>query len=139
MSCNRHLTRRSFLRISAYVGFFGVFVPLRIFEQFDVRPGLDPLTLKLASYHFNRASAKRIGETYLRSIPSEADIPLLVSLICPADRERIIEFETADLIGCRKLLKRRLRQDFENGQMVDVQGWILSKTEIRLCALAALT
>jgi hypothetical protein len=37
------------------------------------------------------------------------------------------------------MLLHRHSQDFEHGRFVKVQGWILSVTEARLCALVALT
>lgn len=33
----------------------------------------------------------------------------------------------------------RIREDFANGRTLLVQGWCLSRTEARVCALAALT
>lgn len=36
------------------------------------------------------------------------------------------------------LINDRIRQDFEAEQVVKVQGWVLSITEARLCALSAL-
>jgi hypothetical protein len=36
------------------------------------------------------------------------------------------------------LLNDRIRQDFASEQVVKVDGWILSITEARLCALTAL-
>lgn len=38
-----------------------------------------------------------------------------------------------------RLLGQRRRRDFIEGESVRVQGWIMAKTEARLCALAALT
>jgi hypothetical protein len=36
------------------------------------------------------------------------------------------------------VLQRRIRQDFVEEKVVKLQGWILSATEARLCALTAL-
>ncbi len=48
----------------------------------------------------------------------------------------------ADVFGLpadRAELGMRIRQDFASGRVLLVQGWCLSRTEARVCALAALT
>lgn len=37
----------------------------------------------------------------------------------------------------RRLVRRMSQSDFEAGEVVSAEGWILSRTEARLCALAA--
>lgn len=37
----------------------------------------------------------------------------------------------------RGALAARIRRDFENGEMVEVAGWQMSRTSVELCALAA--
>jgi hypothetical protein len=66
---------------------------------------------------------RAIGETYLAMHPPEAS------------RERLRASVPADPAE----LRRRVRGDFERGEVVSVRGWLLSRTECRACALAVLT
>jgi len=98
----------------------------------------DLLASKLANIHRDKHSAKIVGVEYLRSVPSEAKPNLLIDLICSCDGGQRAEFTQADEQRLVELLRVRERQDFEYGRVVNLRGWILSKTESRVCALAAL-
>lgn len=78
----------------------------------------------------HRESAASLGRAYLAVHPAEADADRLTSLILgPAP------------VPTGKLAARvssRIQADFEAGRVVTVQGWIVSPTEVRLCALCAL-
>ena len=79
-----------------------------------------------------------VGREYLRSVPEEEDARLLVDLICSGQAVGRADLVGADLKELREWLRHQQRQEFEHGRIVKVQGWILSETEARLCALAAL-
>jgi hypothetical protein len=98
---------------------------------------VDPLALSLAHFYIHNKSAKIVGLEYLRCVPREANVRLLVDLICSSRKERRVELAKASKQKRRKMLLLQQRQDFEQGRIVMVQGWILSETEARLCALAA--
>lgn len=81
----------------------------------------------------DRASARRIGRAYLAAYPAEADAPRLTAQLAQAlgaARGR------RDL---RLALRRAVRDDMRHGRSVLVDGWVLARTEARLCALASLT
>jgi hypothetical protein len=78
-----------------------------------------------------RASAARIGEAYLEDHPEEAQPALLARLLREAGLE--------EAPGPTSRARARIREDFERGRTVQVDGWVLSRTEARLCALTALT
>jgi hypothetical protein len=99
---------------------------------------VDPLAARLAQSLGNKGSAAVVGLEYLRSAPREADVPMLVDLICSLQPDRRAEFSQADGQTLGNLLLCQQRDDFEHGRTVNVRGWILSATEVRLCALAAL-
>jgi hypothetical protein len=99
----------------------------------------DPwLSVKLASVFYNRKSATVIGLEYLRSTPDEAAVRRLTDLICSRWQGRYDDIAHADTARIKELLLRQQREDFDQGRIVNVQGWILSETEARLCALTAL-
>jgi hypothetical protein len=132
------VTRRRFLHM---LFFLGATVPLRrpdIFVTTDGSYSIDPPFSKFVNVFHDKESARRVGLEYLRVVPTEADAHELIKLICSRWQERYDEIAHADTAKIKKLLLRQQREDFEKGRIVNVHGWILSETEARLCALAAL-
>jgi hypothetical protein len=138
MSTYINKTRRSFVHILVCLGFFTFFRPAYAFIKQGASRTSDPLASSLASFFTHKESAAIMGFEYLRYRPGEANIRLLVDLICACRPERHAELAQAETKKCRELLARQQRQDFEHNRVVKVHGWILSETEARLCALAAL-
>lgn len=48
-------------------------------------------------------------------------------------------FDPAEPVAIDRSWRDAIRRDFAAGETVHVEGWILSRTEARLCALAALS
>jgi hypothetical protein len=80
-----------------------------------------------------RESARRIGKAYLAVKPEEADLERLIALLCPRREDR----QCPPREQLRRLLAVR-HDDFCDGRIVRLQGWIIPATEARLCALVAL-
>jgi hypothetical protein len=80
-------------------------------------------------------SAGVVGREYLRYHPDERDPKYIRHGLSVALGGRLEAFEPAVL---RERVRRRVRQDFAENQVTLIDGWILSNTEARLCALAAL-
>jgi hypothetical protein len=80
-------------------------------------------------------SAVVVGREYLRHHPDERDPEHVRHVLSVALGGRLEAFDPAAL---RERVRRRVRQDFAENQVRIVDGWILSITEARLCALAAL-
>jgi hypothetical protein len=83
-------------------------------------------------------SARIVGAAYLGTRPDQVDVGGLLSDLFPSaacgarggpesTRDFCIEFD------------ERRRLDFESGRVVSIAGWVLSETEAKLCALAALS
>jgi hypothetical protein len=84
----------------------------------------------------NHESACAVGREYLRLLPArEANAEQLLHLLHGADGAQFTATNSAEL---RVLVREAQRSDFAEGRTVMVDGWILSRTEARLCALAAL-
>jgi hypothetical protein len=75
----------------------------------------------------DRAAAAAIGHAYLASHPSDA-ASLARSLLTALPGAAPVRVEVAALV----------RADYATGRIACAGGWILSATEARLCALAAL-
>lgn len=74
-------------------------------------------------------SAAVIGRVYLEKYPEEASRPALLKLLekGPGDKTTIFHGHA---------LKTSIENDFRDGDIVFLDGWALSRTEVRLCALA---
>ncbi len=74
-------------------------------------------------------SARAIGAAYLRSCPDERLDAATLAADFPAE---------ATIGALRESVDGRVRDDFANARIVTVDGWLLARTEVRLCALAYL-
>ena len=92
-------------------------------------PGPDRLARALR----DPVGARRVGALYLERHPEEADPALLEARIA----------EDVELQGVRcattaaAALATAGRRDFREGRTVQVEGWVLGRTELRLCAWLA--
>jgi hypothetical protein len=85
------------------------------------------------------ASAAVVGRAYLADHPAEADRDWLAAQLGADLRCQDCDPARSDTARLRAALARQLRADFAQRRVVRVDGWVLSVTEARLCALAALT
>jgi len=83
-------------------------------------------------------SARRVGMEYLRERPQDADIRVLIRHLVP-DPRRLQALRECDRAALGRFLAESTRRDFQRGKTMSVDGWILSETELRVCALSALT
>lgn len=74
---------------------------------------------------------RHIGESYLQTHPEEADRDHLLTTLQSEARQN------APRAPCR--LDQQVQRDFASDRTVRVNGWVLSHTEARLCALATLS
>src|SRR5712692_1926613 len=132
-------SRRSFLREFAFAIAFVFARPLHVVLREHAISAND-LIVRLTSVLVHRESAAVIGQEYLRRVPEENNIDVLVDLICsPGAGQQKELMYSGDAKALRAILSSQQRDDFANDRTSKVQGWILSDTEVRLCALAALT
>lgn len=71
-----------------------------------------------------------IGKNYLNRFPGEANEDKLLKLLGAK-----VENERIDALA----LKNVISNDFKTGQTVVINGWVLSHTEARQCALFSIT
>ncbi|HZI75626.1 MAG TPA: hypothetical protein VFD73_16715, partial [Gemmatimonadales bacterium] len=118
--------RRSFLRNSP----LGVAALLLALQANPVRLAAKPFR----PVQPENAAMVSVGRVYLDQTPHEANAATLRHLL-----DLAAEVSAATLPDPEKeRLAMRQSEDFRTGQTVLVQGWVLSRTEARLYALAAL-
>jgi len=73
----------------------------------------------------NPAAAAELGEQYLKTNPS---------MSARARLEEAVGNESATIFSS-SIFELKRAKDFELGEIVCVEGWVLSKAELSLCAL----
>lgn len=94
--------------------------------------------LLVAAHAGSYESAASIGRHYLRSMPEERNIDTLLALIDRTLADDGLATCDSDAGSTTRAIARSIRNDFADGRIVSVQGWMLSRTEARIGALAAL-
>ncbi len=133
---NGKITRRVFIRAMAWLSTLGVAGADRALAGFGI---FCPADAAHNLFFRHPESAAVIGREYLKDRPGESDARVLGELISISSGGTPDRTCRADPDDIRRRLRRRVRLDFEEGRVVKVRGWILSETEARLCALAAIT
>jgi hypothetical protein len=84
-------------------------------------------------------SARAIGRAYLEGDARRRSVREMVREVVDdlPDGRDTLRSSSDDVL--RDILARRIQGDFGDGRVVFVQGWMLSRTEADLYALAALT
>lgn len=131
-------SRRNFLRLLLGLSGLVLMHPITTLLKFGKTGQSEILAGKLANFFRDKKSATVIGLEYLRSYPAERDVGLLLDRIFSTRSKLRSEIAGAVTDRHRRVLAMQTREDFECGRVVEVQGWILSLTEVRLCALVAL-
>jgi hypothetical protein len=121
--------RRTFLRSAAAL----VVIALTPFRGLYASNSLKPRPIPppfLALFKDSDAPAK-IGQHYLSVFPQEADPEWLRSRVLPCD--------ACSLDELRDHLQGAIRSDFRTRRIARINGWVISRTEGRLCALFHIT
>jgi hypothetical protein len=92
----------------------------------------------LLSLFENPRSAYAIGTACLKSLPPNQSSPQQLTNAIIAAAESDTEAMTTKQ-AIRQRIANRVCNDFSEGAVVNVEGWLLSLTEARLYALAALS
>ena len=92
----------------------------------------EQLTLRVAAVFTDRESANAVGEAYLRSHPRENDERRLVHLLSASNG---VWRKLSRPNEIRRLGRAQARRDYALGRLTVVEGWYLSQTEARMCAL----
>jgi hypothetical protein len=95
--------------------------------------GGEPAAERLVALLRHRDSAKRVGREYLKARPQEACAANLVT-----ELTRDLKLPTISDGDLRAHFNKRSKADFRARRVVKLDGWILSETEARLCALTSL-
>ena len=129
------IPRREFLWQALSACAAGVLVPAKSAAAVQSGP-IDRAATMGAGYFGDQGDVVRaVGEAYLRQLGRDTTRESIVAAARGAldaiDRSR-------DQPGAIRALVRAVRDDFERGRSVQLEGWILSRTEAEICALTLL-
>lgn len=81
-------------------------------------------------------SVRRVGEAYLRLRPTESEREILRAALFCNLRQTCNNVPTGDSAShLNSELRALVEDDFASGRTVLLDGWVLSESECRLCAL----
>lgn len=86
---------------------------------------------ELLSYIWDDATIIEIGEIYRKQFSDENSESTL--------RKQLSAYESTETTTITEVLREQITDDYNNGNTVMLDGWVLSKTEARQCALFSLT
>jgi len=98
----------------------------------------DPLEEALRGFFRDRAAARAVGVEVLALEPKRARTEELVARVVRDRAPQLRELARTDPQRLGEALRAQHRDDFAQGRVVVVRGWVLSETEAALLALAAL-
>ncbi len=96
----------------------------------------DRLVSRLAGWIATSEDARILGRVYLASQPEEASREVLTELL--SAHLDLAPFGAAIDGDLKQLYRARVIRDFAEANTLTIQGWILSRTELRLFGLASL-
>lgn len=82
------------------------------------------------------ADAAALGRRWLQTESARADVASLLQQLL--DDTPLWRAALRSPGAIRELAAERTALDFSKGATIELDGWVLSRTEIRLCAIAAL-
>ena len=133
MSGTRIVTRRAVLGIAVAAAI----LPVAAARAGSAAPvdGWSDAAHRLRRLQPAPASARRIGLAYANLCPEEVEPGAAVRRIASALSLRPEDVAAQDEQTLRREIAACVRADFGEGRTVDIAGWILSRTEVRLCLL----
>jgi hypothetical protein len=139
MSFTGDTSRRRFLLGACAAAVPVALAPLKPWRAIVEVTGARTPAARLAGLLAHRDSARALGRAALAALPGATAPSALAAAVLAGLPGGPRTLDGASDDDLRALVAARVREDFEAGDTVQVDGWILSCTEARLCALASTT
>ena len=133
MTVPRRIRRKTFL-----LGAAGLGASLAWFGPSPFRGASLAGSERLASLLQHVDGALGVGREYLQQVPAEASPEVLTARVAERLPGGLGTIDTASNGQLRELLLSAVEEDFRDLRTMELHGWVLARTEARLCALAAL-
>jgi len=119
--------RQIILSLALSAAFFGTIWPWHESRR-SVAVLLPLLKSRLQQVFSDLDAGRDLGRHYLAAFPEEASLPRLTQGLLTFEALRSSQAFVERIAALRT-------RDFENEDMVSVDGWVLARVEARLCAL----
>lgn len=131
------MKRKTFLLAASTVTLAAISVP--VIKYFNKGSKYyDPLMIPDELSRFcEEKTIRHIGKKYRLAVPEEKDKANLKRILLTADDGKLMA--TNDKYALAEFIDSKVQKDFLGNTTVIVDGWIISKTEARQCALFSLT
>ena len=123
------MKRRSFVKYTS-LATITVLVPVTSCNSISRKDNALSLPVNLLSI-MSEDEIKELGNSYIQSFPNEANVDVLKTLI--VQNKNIPSKKLID-----QKVKFEIKDDFVKGDTLILNGWVLSITEARQCALYSL-
>jgi hypothetical protein len=128
------MERRTFIAMSA-TAVAALSLPIGCLpENYQTHLGLMPRPLPLAKF-CSPDEVKKIGADYIKHVAEEDDMSDIGKHLFKTDDGKIVDAEGPVV---EKLLHEKIQKDFQIDNTLVLDGWIVSRTEGRICAALAL-
>jgi hypothetical protein len=89
---------------------------------------------KFLSQLCDQSTIQMLGRAYLKLKPDETRDDVLFNNLLAEESQRVF-LKKKDFEKAESQIEKRIKHDFDSDNIVVVQGWVLSVTEARQCAL----
>jgi hypothetical protein len=138
MRSGLNLTRRRLL-FALSLSFTGLLYSTRGMASLPEKPKYKAIANGLISIFSHKESLRLIGQEYIKQIPGkESELALVTSILDGKSGAVFQDSMLLDKKELKKFIQLKVQGDFNNARTVSVEGWVLSKTEADLSALAYL-
>lgn len=128
------MKRRTFLSV---LGVATITAPL--VDCHNATPINKKLTQPLLLFNIaDTTTIRNLGAAYLKQVPLESNRDKLENLILQRADGKNVSSTSADS-SIMTFLQQKIQEDFKTGKTIVINGWVLSVTEARQCALFSLT
>ena len=112
-------------------------LPARIAAALSTAPAPDSFAMACHSFWRSRTAACFVGRLLLRAAPNADAGAILQELAAEVGAHQGLTSHALSVAEWHDRLADRVREDFREGRVCDVAGWMLSETEVLLLRLTA--
>ncbi len=129
------MKRRTFIWTSS-VATIAILLP---FSNCSTEPSFDEIIANPISlaHIYNSENIHKIGSLYMTLVSGETNKHILKNLILKNESEKKPS-KLFNKLLVQNSIRKKIKNDFIVGSTIIIDGWILSKTEVRQCALFSL-
>jgi hypothetical protein len=128
------MKRRSFILLTGS-GILGATVPV-VYRWMNLSDWGSPYAQpRLLSLVTTRRNIKSLGKQYVQLFPQESNYNLLFNLLSDSKQGSKRITHESNVNAILSIMDRKIKADFYNDRTLVLNGWVLSVTEARQCAL----